>query len=461
LLNTKSQVSFYAVILLSLLSLAGCGGSSSNTNVIQQQSVVAIAGTPPTAIGVGANWQYAATVNGVASQAITWKASAGTIDGTGLYIAPLTVPSPASVTITATSQADSTQSATASVTVQATDPLGTVASYSQLNSCPGGGLANGTCFQVNTSCPGVADYSVYLKVNTPPVNSVGTVIFGTGTGGSTLYDNDPTFTNGNFNGGLQVVEGAVNNGYTTVQISFGAPFNSTNTENGWLQGPGGVRRLACRYATVADWISKNEQVISPSASASVPMCATGNSGGSGAIAYAVTVYGLATEFAMIEPTSGPVMTRIDEGCTPSGSFTYEGTTACSNAYTDMSYSIGGAVGDGTAGVIDAAYQSVGSTTPTPCTDGVNGVSSSNTAQFLSDSIWFNPAQAISIPKPPTTINQVFGGMDTSNAVPQGETWWSKVGPQPTQACVADAPHAIPSAPDGAQHILDDITSLCH
>jgi len=458
LLNTKSQVSFYVVILLSLLSLAGCGGSTADH--AQQQPVVSISGTPPTAIGVGANWQYTATVNGVASQAVTWKASAGTIDAsTGLYIAPLAVPNPATVTITATSQADTSQSATASVTVQATDPIGTVASYSQLNSCPGGGLANGTCFQINTSCPGVADYSVYLKVNTPPVNPVGTVIFGTGTGGNTLYDNDPTFTNGNFNGGLQVVDGAVNNGYTTVQISFGAPFNSTNTENGWLQGPGGVRRLACRYATVADWISKNEQVINPSAPASVPMCATGNSGGSGAIAYAVTVYGLASEFAMIEPTSGPVMTRIDEGCALSGTFTYEGTNACSNAYTNMSYSIGGAIGDGTAGVIDAAYQSVGSTTPTPCTDGVNG-SSSNSAQFLSDSIWFNPAQPISIPRPPTTVNQVFGGMDASNAVPQGETWWSNVSPGPSQACVADAPHAIPSASDGAQQILDDITSLC-
>ena len=46
------------------------------------------------------------------------------------------------------------------------------------------------------------------------------------------------------------------------------------------------------------------------------MCATGNSGGSAAIAYAVYEYGLDTELKMIEPTSGPVMSRIDLGCSP-------------------------------------------------------------------------------------------------------------------------------------------------
>jgi hypothetical protein len=47
-------------------------------------------------------------------------------------------------------------------------------------------------------------------------------------------------------------------------------------------------------------------------------------------------------------------------------------------------------------------------------------------------------------------------MDTSNAVPEGEIWWSGAAPKPTQYCVADAPHAIPSVPDGAQQIINDI-----
>ena len=44
------------------------------------------------------------------------------------------------------------------------------------------------------------------------------------------------------------------------------------------------------------------------------MCATANSGGAGAIGYALADYGMGSIFAMVEPTSGPVFSRIDNGC---------------------------------------------------------------------------------------------------------------------------------------------------
>jgi len=200
------------------------------------------------------------------------------------------------------------------------------------------------------------------------------------------------------------------------------------------------------------------------------MCATGNSGGSGAIGYALTVYGLASEFAMVEPTSGPVMTRIDQGCSPQGNpnNSYGGKTACTSPLSlDMSYSTAGSE-DGTAGIIDTAYQTEGSSTPTLCSDGVNGNSTANTLRFQSDSIDFAPLKSppILIPNPPTTVNVVFGGQDSSNAVAQGETWWASIGtmggPKATQACVQDAPHPIPAAPsgDGVTQIVNDITTMC-
>ncbi len=442
-------------------------------------------------IGQGANLQYTATVTGTptptSDQTVNWAPpscptcqsgqTGGAFDpnNSGLYVAPDIEQgaTTASVDISAASTFDpNAPPGTATITVQKTDSVGT-ATYSQLNSCPGGGVSGGTCYQVNTVCDGVADWSAYLKVNTPSVTPpLGTVIFGIGTGGSGLYDNDsPDFFYGNnINGGMAVVNGVLTAGYTTVQVSFGAPFNNTNTANGWLQGPGGVRRLACRYATVADWIFNNQQVLNPSTPASTPMCATGNSGGSGAIGYALTVYGLASEFAMVEPTSGPVMTRIDLGCTPQGNpnNSYGGKTACTNPLNlDMSYSTAGS-SDGTAGIIDTAYQSEGLSTPTLCSDGVNGISTANALRFQSDSIDFAPAKApaILIPNPPTTVNVVFGGQDSSNAVAQGETWWASIGtmggPKATQACVQDAPHPIPAAPsgDGVTQIVNDITTLC-
>jgi len=147
---------------------------------------VTITGAPPTTIGIGANWQYAATVSGSTNQNVSWTATSGTIDPhTGLYIAPNSVPSPAAVTITAAAQSSPSSTASATVTVQANDPLGTVTNYTQFpspNSCPSGGLPNGTCFQLAVSCPGVSDFSVYLKVYTPTAAPIGTVLFGVGTG---------------------------------------------------------------------------------------------------------------------------------------------------------------------------------------------------------------------------------------------------------------------------------------
>ena len=69
--------------------------------------------------------QFSATVNGNSNAAVAWAVNGvpggnltvGQIDGTGFYLAPNSTPSPAGVTITATSQADSTQSANASVTI--------------------------------------------------------------------------------------------------------------------------------------------------------------------------------------------------------------------------------------------------------------------------------------------------------------------------------------------------------
>jgi hypothetical protein len=469
---------FPATIFIGLLALAGCGGSSSGSTPPAQQVTVSIANTScassttnPCPIGVGANWQLTATVSGALNTNVTWSISpaggnSGTIgSGTGLYIAPNAVPSPATVTITATSVADSSASASIQVTVEASDPIGTVNNFTQFpgpQSCPASSVnygssfgGQGTCFQLAISCPQIADFSAYLKVNgpsSPPLT--GTVLLGTGTGGSGLYD-DPNA--GGYDDGSNVVQSLLTSGYNTVQISFGAPFDSGSTPRGWLTGPGGVRRLACRYATVADWVLHNPSVINSnvSASTSAPMCATGNSGGSAAIAYAVYDYGLDSEFTMIEPTSGPVMTRVDLGCSPPGSSTF--LNACTNAQQDMAYSTGGSAG-GDAAVIDQAYQSAGANTPTPCTDAINGTPAP-AGLFLSDSILFQGAQNISLPN--LTIKQLFGDDDTSNAVPQG-TFWNQFASSPSKLqCLSVVAHDIPSFTSGATQIAMDIEAACH
>jgi hypothetical protein len=429
-----------------LLSMTGCGGGSSNTNFQQQQVTVSIA-SAPTTIGVGANWTYTATVAGTSNQAVTWSASAGTIDAnSGLFIAPNTVPSSPTVTITATSSAATSATATATITVQANDPLGTATGSSF--TCPtfAGGLPadQSTCYQVNITCDGIADFSAYVKVNQPSGTPLGTVILGTGTGGSALYDYDsPDFFNGSTNGGLAVVNGLLNNGFTTAQVTFGAPFNTSAT-NGWLQGPGGVRRLACRYATLAQWISTNIPT-----SANTPLCATGNSGGAGAIGYALTEYGLDSIFAMVETTSGPPMSRLDEACVQP-SQCQDTTFTCNSG--DQPETIHMCYATSESEIIDPAYS-----TPV-CTNAVNGTSTPPAGLLLSDSILGGPTPDF----PSTYVNLVIGGQDTSSAPDQALTWEQAITStaEKNQGCVSDAPHALPSVEDGAQRIVTDLTNHC-
>jgi len=438
---------------------------------------VSVSITPATdTIGQGANLQYTAIVNGAPStnQTVTWGATQGEggfdQNNPGLYIAPgLAAGGPsATVTITATPSFDPSNPGTATTTVQQTDPLGKISELQTMTSCPAdsnGGLANGTCYSMNVSCDGVADLKTYLKVN-PAATAGGTVLFLIGSGGSGFYDNNPLWA-----WGYQTVENisAANPPFNTVQVSFGAPFDGGTQPNGWLQGPGGVRRLACRFATVADWVYNNPEAIAlkTSGATSAPLCATGNSGGSGAVAYAAFQYGLGgiattgppQEFTMIEPTSGPVMTRLDLGCVCNNSVNGPtGPCTTDTAPAPMCFS------PSEATIIDPAYQVQNQPNqPTLCSDGLGGTDATNFNRFASDSIDWAPFNPKPIPLSGSLIvTMEFGGQDQSTAVPQGMYWWSAVRPVPaTPLCTAeDAPHEIPSVQDGADAIASDIIKSC-
>lgn len=434
--------------------------ASTNTSYSGQAPVnvhvaISIAPTNVTTIGQGANLQFTANVTGATgpnSQGVNWHAvgntsgvGGGAFDGynIGLYVAPSlpeNTPS-ASVTVTGTSVFDQSQNESINLTVALADPIGSVTSETSI-SCPTetGAVSGGNCYDLNVSCPGIPDMDAYLKVN-PATNPIGTVLFLIGSGGSGLYDDQTT----GFTYGATTVGNVFAQNYNTVQVSFGAPFVTT-APNGWLQGPGGVRRLACRFATVADWVYKNPSIINSSVTApnSAPMCSAANSAGASAVAYAVSEYGLTSEFTMIEQTSGPVTTRIDQGCicfdNPNGP-----QGPCSNNTTSMCYSAFD------AGILNNAYTSTQS-----CTN----ANAQNANLFLSDSIDF--AGNLPIPLPGVTVNMAFGGQDTSAAVPQALTWEKFLGQTKpnVDSCIDDAPHGIPDVLDGAQQIANDIIAMC-
>jgi len=107
---------FLFIVTATLLGgIVSCGGSSASP-----PPVVTVTATVPQVVA-GGSVAFSVTVKNTTNQSVTWAVSGGSANGTisqsGLFTAPALVPNPAQVTITATSQADSAATGTASITV--------------------------------------------------------------------------------------------------------------------------------------------------------------------------------------------------------------------------------------------------------------------------------------------------------------------------------------------------------
>src|SRR5208337_1119784 len=127
-----------SLFLLAALALSSCGstGTSSKTpdpppNTPPTDSV-SVTISPTTAnIRTGASLTFAATVTGSSNQSVIWSvnqttggsSTLGTINSSGNYTAPATLPSPNTVTIAAASTADSSKYATSAVTLLNPTPV--------------------------------------------------------------------------------------------------------------------------------------------------------------------------------------------------------------------------------------------------------------------------------------------------------------------------------------------------
>ncbi len=113
-----------AALLSTAWVCAGCGGGVTEP---APPAPVTVSLVPTSAaVFLGGTQQFTATVSNTTNPAVRWSvngieggdASVGTISATGLYTAPRRLPTPATVTIRAISLADSTKSASATVTIQ-------------------------------------------------------------------------------------------------------------------------------------------------------------------------------------------------------------------------------------------------------------------------------------------------------------------------------------------------------
>jgi hypothetical protein len=305
-------------------------------------------------------------------------------------------------------------------------PIGT-ANGMQI-ACAPGGLQASACYRLNISCPeeGIAPIVASLKVIAPAGVPIGTVTFASGGGGGGYYETA-------FNYGPTAISNVVAAGFMGVEIAF------NRNSNGWLQGPGGPLNLSCRYATANEWIYTHLH----QGGATAPLCPTANSGGAGAISYALAHYGMGAVFSMVEVTSGPVFSRVDYGCICDQP---NQPTPCGEGLLNLCYGIGNATE-----FLDPAYQN------TWCSTDVQTHSHVHQMRYYSDSI--DSSTAV-YSYPTTDVHVVFGGMDYTSAVPQGNGWVTLITTKKTVDCVADAGHSLPDSLDGAQKVANDLIDYC-
>ena len=123
------------VVVSSTAATTTAPASANNGTCPAGTPSIAVSVAPATAsVQTGATQTFTATVTNTTNTAVTWQvngvpggnSTVGTISASGLYTAPSTVPSPATVTVGAVSVADPTRSGSAQVTITAPPPPVTV-----------------------------------------------------------------------------------------------------------------------------------------------------------------------------------------------------------------------------------------------------------------------------------------------------------------------------------------------
>lgn len=135
-----------AMLALLVTGCAGVGskGGGSSPTIPPANASVLVTVTPATAaVRAGATQTFAAAVTGNANQSVVWSinavpggnATTGTIDATGLYTAPVNLPTPNTITVTATSVAENTKLGNSGVTLE--NPVPVLTSVSPSTIAPG------------------------------------------------------------------------------------------------------------------------------------------------------------------------------------------------------------------------------------------------------------------------------------------------------------------------------------
>lgn len=401
-----------ALATVNATSVADPTKSASASVVIQSSAAVSVGVTPSSVqVAIGAQQQFTATVSGSTNTAVTWKLSGagcsgstcGTITSTGLYTAPASVPSPATVAVTATAVADPTQSGSASVTVVSAPKLTVSPPNPQVKplgqiqfsaSGPGSAVVNWSLSGAGCSgitCGSITSGGVYTAPAKPPSPNVVTVTATSLSNSAITGSTTVTIASSNVSVGVSPSS-------ISVEVNHQQQFTATvtgsaNTAVNWSLSGSGCAGSICGT------ISSSGLYTAPSAVPNPPfvtVTATSAADPTKSASASVTV----TQHVGI--TISPTSAQVVEGQTKRFTATVTGT---SNTGVNWSVSGTGCSGSGCGTISNSGLYTAPDSIPTQVT--VTATSQADFTVSASATVTIIPPVVVTIS--PTTTIVALGG----------------------------------------------------
>lgn len=301
-------------------------------------------------------------------------------------------------------------------------PLGTV---TVVGDCT---AVDATCQRLEVTCEGLDPIEVDINVYEPTAPVQGTVLFGTGGSGTGFY------LLGDDGADLRARLGA--SGYRLVDRKWAG--------EGWYVGTPGLRFASCRYATLLQWLHDNVHDVGG-------FCATGNSGGSAEIGYALTRWGAEGLLDLAIPSGGPAVTRLDYVCLGQDDPTWQ--ALCAELIPDGVYECGNLSTAAEPG--GPACTFVESHTVCQAADG----SDADAAAMLADSV---AAPDADYDYGSTVTRFLYGVRDCDQPnVASAHNWATAVTSPKQITYVPNTPHGIMTTVEGRDAIIAAIEEECH
>ncbi|MCA9972617.1 MAG: right-handed parallel beta-helix repeat-containing protein [Anaerolineales bacterium] len=285
--------------------------------------------------------------------------------------------------------------------------------------CASSTVAGQVCYDVQVDCAQTftqaAPLGATLKVAAPLATPTrGTILFFSGWTGD--YDWDESLP-----GRLDLIAQLRGAGYRTVQIAWASSW--------WDADPNelvGVGRLACRPASLIDWIYAAPALHNGLQEPEEAYCATGHSSGAAQLAFSMAQYGVAGHLATAVFEAGPNWSRVDHACLQSAD----------PLYAPLYEAFGG------RRVIDRAFGF----------GGANGICTNSDpaerARFEEASLTYNNWL---FSYPTTAVSFLFGTLDTSLTRQQGIVYHDRV-------LQAASPHVVSTTLTGAGHYVSGVVA---